>query len=91
MPRQSPYLVELCPRERATIERRAGAYAPPYRDAMRARIVLMAAESLDNNEIALRLDSARQVVSKGDKRFFEEGLPGLDERRRRGRPASFPP
>ncbi len=46
---------------------------------------------MDNDEIALRLDTTRDVVSMWRKRFFEEGLQGLQERPRRGRPAVFPP
>jgi len=33
----------------------------------------------------------REVVSKWRKRFFEEGLTGLDERPRHGRPPVFFP
>jgi transposase len=44
----------------------------------------MAAEGLDNDEIAARLDTRREVVSKWRKRFFEQGLAGLDERPRAG-------
>jgi hypothetical protein len=45
----------------------------------------------DNDEIASRLDTRREIVSKWRKRFFERGLPGLDERPRGGRPPVFPP
>ena len=58
---------------------------------MRAKIVLMAAGGLDNDEIAARLDTSRVIVSKWRKRFFEEGIPGLEERPRGGRPRVFPP
>jgi transposase len=51
----------------------------------------MAAEGMSNDQIALRLNTSRDVVSMWRKRFFEEGLPGLEERPRRGRPAVFPP
>ena len=66
-------------------------YTLPYRDVVRAKIVLMAAEGLDNDEIAERLDTRREIVSKWRKRFFEHGLPGLEERPRGGRPPVFPP
>ena len=32
-----------------------------------------------------------EVVSMWRKRFYEEGLSGLDERPRRGKPPTFPP
>jgi transposase len=54
-------------------------------------LVLLASEGLDNDDIAARLDTRREVVSKWRKRFFEEGLAGLEERPRRGRPTRFPP
>jgi len=63
----------------------------PYREVVRAKIVLMAAAGLDNDEIAARLDMRREIVSKWRKRFFEEGLAGLEERPRGGRPPVFPP
>jgi transposase len=58
---------------------------------MRAKIVLLAAQGYDNDDIAARLDSRREIVSKWRKRFFEERLAGLEERPRRGRPSAFPP
>ena len=58
---------------------------------VRAKIVLMAAAGLDNDEIAARLDTRREIVSKWRKRYFEQGLAGLEERRRGGRPPVFPP
>jgi transposase len=54
-------------------------------------MILMAAEGLSNDDIAARLDTRREVVSMWRKRFFEERLPGLDERLRPGRPRVFPP
>jgi transposase len=51
----------------------------------------MAARGLDNDEIAERLDTNRVIVSKWRKRFFEQGLSGLEERPRGGRPRAFPP
>lgn len=58
---------------------------------MRAKMIIMAAQGLDNDEIAARLDTSRVIVSKWRKRFFEEGLSGLEERPRGGRPRVFPP
>jgi len=91
MPRTSPYQLELTAGERIELERRARAYSSPYRDVVRARIVLMAADGLGNATIAARLDTPRQVVSKWRKRFHEHGLAGLEEQPRGGRPATFPP
>jgi transposase len=91
MPRKSPYVLDLTPDQRRELEVRARRYTLPYRDVVRAKIVLMAAEGLDNDEIAARLDTRREIVSKWRKRFFEQGLPGLEERPRGGRPPAFSP
>jgi len=91
MPRESPYLIRLSAGDRTRLEVMARAYTSPYRDVVRAKIVLYAARNLRNDEIAARLDTPRQIVSKWRKRFFEEGLAGLEERPRGGRPAGFPP
>ena len=91
MPRSSPLTVRLRPEERAALEARARRYTLAYREVIRAKIVLMAADGVPVEEIARRLDTPREVVWKWRKRFLEEGLPGLEERPRRGRPAVFSP
>ena len=91
MPRKSPYVLALTSEQRQELEARSRRYTLPYRDVIRAKIVLMAAEGLDNDEIAARLDTRREIVSKWRKRFFEDGLAGLEERPRGGRPPVFSP
>ncbi len=91
MPRKSPYVLDLTSDQRRELEARARCYTLPYRDVVRAKIVLLAAEGLDNDEIAARLDTRREIVSKWRKRFFEQGLAGLEERPRGGRPPVFSP
>ncbi|MCJ7629646.1 MAG: helix-turn-helix domain-containing protein [Longimicrobiales bacterium] len=91
MPRQSPFDIILTEHERATIEAMARRYTSSYREVVRARIVLYAADGQQNKDIAVRLDTSPQIVSKWRKRFFEQRLEGLDEAPRHGRPASFSP
>ena len=91
MPRLSPYVIVLNPEERSVLEARARRYTLPYRDVVRAKIVLLAAEGLENKEIGECLDMPRPVVSKWRKRFFRERLDGLEDRSRRGRPPTFSP
>ena len=90
MPRTSPYVIELSPSERVALEAVSRRYTSPYREVVRAKVVLMAAAGLENTTIAARLDLPRQVVSKWRRRFFEQRLPGLDERPRAGRSPVFP-
>jgi hypothetical protein len=91
MPRHSPFLFTLTPEDEEVLKRIARQYTSPYRDVVRAKIVLYAAQGLGNDEIGARLDTPRQVVSKWRKRFFERGLTGLEELPRAGRPSVFSP
>ena len=91
MPRQSPFQVTLMPHERQTLESQARQYTSPYREVIRAKIILLAAAGLGNDVIAARLDTPRQIVSKWRKRFCLWRLPGLDEQPRGGRPPRFSP
>ena len=86
MPRKSPFSIDLSEQEAAELNRRATKYTLPYFEVVRARMILMAAQGLDNDEIAQRLDTRREVVSLWRKRFFMDRLAGLDERERPGRP-----
>ena len=91
MPRESPYRIVLTEEERGELAKRAKKYTLPYFSVSRAKMILLAAQGLSNDEIANRLDTPRKVVSMWRKRFFEERLLGLDERPRPGRPPIFPP
>ena len=91
MPRKSPFVISLNRDERRNLETLARKYTSSYRDVNRAKIVLYAAEGFRNDEIAARLDTPRQIVSKWRKRFFKQRLAGLEEQPRGGRPTGFPP
>lgn len=91
MPRISPYRIELTRAEREELEARARRYTSAYREVVRAKMVLLAAQGLANDVIAARLETSRQVVSKWRKRFWRYRLPGLEELPRGGRPARFSP
>jgi len=91
MPRKSPYIIVLTEEEKDFLERTVRKYTSPYRDVIRAKIVLHAAQELSNDVIASRLDTPRQIVSKWRKRFFEKRLQGLMENPRKGRPVIFSP
>ena len=57
MPRTSPYAIRLTRVEAAELQRRATKYTLPYFQVQRAKMVLLAAEGLTNEEIAARLDT----------------------------------
>lgn len=64
MPSQSPYRIEPTDEQRAVLEKRARIHTAPYWEVLRAKIVLLASEALENREIARRLDTSPQTVCK---------------------------
>ena len=86
MPRKSPYSIVLTEKERGKLEGMAQKYTAPYFSVVRAKIVLLAAQGLSNDQIAAKFDLPRQIVSKWRKRFFEKRLDGLTDQPRSGRP-----
>ena len=88
---ERPFKITLSKDEKALLERAARGYTSPYFSVVRAKVVLMAAQGLRNDQIAARVSLPRQIVSKWRKRFFEERLAGLDNLPRSGRPPSFSP
>ena len=91
MPRKSPFVIDLTKKERAELKARCRDYTSPYRDVVRAKIVLLAGLGLGNDRIAARLDMPRQIVSKWRRRFYIQRLAGLEDQPRSGRPARFSP
>jgi len=91
MPRHSPYSIALTHSEKSVLEDIARKYTSPYYQVVRAKVILLAAQGLDNDQIGSRVSLPRQIVSKWRKRFFEERLAGLENLPRSGRPPSFSP
>ena len=91
MSRHSPYVIVLDAVDRQCLELTSRRLKASLRDVLRARIVLAAADGLDNVEIAERVGVDVNTVSKWRKRFFEEGVEGLSDRHRSGRPRTFSP
>jgi hypothetical protein len=89
--RTSRYRIELSEQDRRELERRAGTPTLPYRDVQRARLILYAAEGMQDKDIAVRCDCHPEVVSKWRRRFCEQGIEGLRDKPRAGRPRRFPP
>jgi len=91
MPFPSALEIELSDDQREHLEKTVRKQTAPQRAVVRARIVLLAADGVSNHEIARRLGCSRYTVWQWRKRFFEEGLDGLADRPRPGRPRSFSP
>jgi transposase len=88
--RPSPFAVRLTPTQRQVLQARVRKPTAEQREVVRARIVLAAADGEHNTQIAGRLGVAVNTVSKWRKRYSQEGLSGLGDRKRPGRPRRFP-
>lgn len=86
----SPYVVILGEADRQALQALAGRGSAEHRQVLRARIVLAAAGGDSNAVIARRLAITEDTVRKWRKRFCHDGLPGLADRPRSGRPRTFP-
>ena len=91
MPRTSPYSIQLSAIERSELEVQARKYTSPYYSVLRAKIILLAAKGLPNDQIGACLSVPRQIVSKWRKRFFDQRTAGLQDEPRSGRPPAFSP
>jgi len=83
-PRAVP--VTLTAAERKTLKKRARGAKTPYRDRVRAQIVLAAARGRPSARIATGLQVSVDTVRMWRGRFAEHGLGGLADLPRRGRP-----
>lgn len=75
--------------ERAQIKRLSQARTAPARAVERARMVQLASEGLSVAVIAQRLGRAEKVVRRWLIRFNAEGLGGLADKPRSGRPVTY--
>jgi transposase len=91
MPRHSPFAVLITEEERRPLREITKKYTSPHCDVARAKVILLAAQGLENKQIGLRLDLPRQIVSKWCRRFCVQRLAGLESLPRRGRPRTFSP
>ena len=83
--------IELTEPERKELERRERGHSVYYRDRQRAKIILLASEGLENQEIASKLGLSRMAVSKWRERFSLERIGGLVDAPGRGRLSSLEP
>jgi transposase len=86
---RSPFEARLSSIDRTVLEERASSRTAPYAQVVRARIVLLAAEGTTNVDIATRVGVCVDVASRWRKRFCQQGLAGLKDRPRSGRPRVF--
>jgi len=89
MPVPSPYQIALSGEEQAVLAARARSVRGPYRDRLRAKIVLAAAAGQHNAAIAAELGVCTGTVRKWRRRFTTGRLAGLNDAPRSGRPPVF--
>jgi transposase len=87
---QSPFQIRLTASERKLLKRWVRTPTAPYRQVLRAKVVLLAAAGHPNAHIAERLQVTGNTVRKWRRRFSQQGLVGLRDRPRSGRPRRFP-
>jgi predicted ArsR family transcriptional regulator len=83
--------VHLAPETRATLAHWVRSPTRAAGQVRRAQIVLLAAEGQPVRRIAAALGVDRNVVRTWLDRFRAQGLAGLADRPRPGRPRTFPP
>jgi len=81
----------LTDEERAYLEKLIRQQTAPQRDVGRARIVLLAADGLTNQQIARATGVTRGTVAQWRSRFAGQRCVGLQDRPRSGRPPVFSP
>ena len=65
---------------RRKLEQQARGRSTPVRVAQRSRIVLLAADGLQNEQIAAQMETAPRTVARWRERFLKLGICGLVER-----------
>ncbi len=76
--------IELTQRERKTLQRWSRGRSTPARLVMRAKIVLSAADGMQNKDIAVELETSRKTVGLWRARFAAERLAGIEQDAPRG-------
>jgi len=85
----SPYRIALSAEEELVLMARARSVRGPYRDRLRAQIVLAAAAGSTNVAIAAQVGAHVDTVRKWRRRFAAARLAGLKDAPRSGRPPVF--
>jgi transposase len=81
--------VDLPPRDRAELERWVRSPSMPAGLVTRARIVLAAGDGAGTGEIVDRVGVSKPTVIAWRKRYLTEGIGGLDDRAKSGRPRTI--
>jgi transposase len=86
---RSPFQITLRASERRWLKALTRRGTAQHRQVLRAQIVLLAAAGWTNAGIARKLGLAVNTAGKWRKRYAEQGMEGLRDRKRAGRPRGF--
>jgi transposase-like protein len=86
----SPHVICLGDAERAELESLSRRASVPFRLVLRSRIALLSAAGTANQLIAERLGICQDIARKWRRRYCEQGIEGLSDAPRPGRPRVFP-
>ena len=82
-------ILQLSLAQRQQLESLAASRSLPAGLVNRARMVLLSAASKDNQQVAVQLGLSPATVGKWRRRFFQQGVTGLHDELRPGRPRSI--
>lgn len=83
--------VEVPPRDRDVLESWLRSPSLPAGLVQRARIVLLSADGVGTGEIVHRVGVSKPAVIRWKRRFATEGIAGLEDRPKSGRPPTIDP
>jgi len=83
--------IKLSPPDRSELQRRVRSAKTSQRDCLRARIILLRADGIKQQDVADELGVSHVIVSKWTRRFMTQGLEGLSDAPGRGRKPSLAP
>ena len=83
--------IQLDELQQQELERRAAGRTMAARSVQRAKIILGLAAHQTQKDLAAQLGLVRQTVRHGHQRFLQQGIQGLEDAPRSGRPRVIPP
>ena len=86
---QSLQKVSLGVEEKQQLESMAASRALPHGIVQRAQIILLSAQGMNDMQIAATLGISRITVGTWRRRFIRDGIPGLHDEIRPGRPRTY--
>ena len=86
---RKPIEIILTSEEKLALQKMARLPSTPQKLVLRATVILLAAEGLQNKQIAERMDINRHTARKWRNRFAEFRMDALDDLPRPGRPKTF--